>query len=344
MRREVAKKQTQRAQIAAIVLLAVAGGVLVMPSLFVSRASEPETSPAAPKVALSKVTTTAELTTAALSQQDISEILEGIRPPAPPVSQVEATPVTPDQPVQPPVAEAPWRYIGVILGPSREAHRAIVTVGDSQRMLSEGEQVDQDRVDEITSDYLLVTGTGGAQRKIDMAARKRLDLVITPGGTGDEMNGVAAGSQPLTAEEQNKLDNAARLVLKDPATTAYVRSSKAELQGRELTDANVLGAQGEKIIRAMNRSGTVAPGSNSRSGGDGDGSMLNSALGLRLAQLRRLRDTGQLTAAEYAQRAAEANAAANDQLPPTNPPPPPPAPAPVNPNGAGGGTTTTGSR
>lgn len=323
MRREVANQRTRRAQITAVVLVAVAGGVLAMPSLFAPSEDE------AVGVALAGTPkpppppTSAELTTAALAEQDIGRILEGVRPPRPAVTETEPVATKPDEPPPEPVAEAPWRYIGVILGPTRESHRAIVTVGESQKMLSEGESVDQDRVDEITDEYLLVTGAGGAQRKIEMVARKRADIIITSGGTGQEMSGLLTSEVPLTPDEQNKRNLEIQRQLKDQASAAFVRVTKAEQRGRAPTDANALGPRGEKILQAMNKGGRSSGLNDGFESFEGGGAF-TSAMTQQIAQLRRLRDTGQITAAEFAQRVAEVKAAANDQAPPSPAPPPTP--------------------
>lgn len=352
MRREVAQQRTRRAQITAVILVVIAGGVFAMPGLFSPAAGEVEATPPAAKPKVTAVPTSAEQTTAALAQVDIKQILEAVRPPRPSRVEAPVAPAKPDEPAPPAVAEAPWRYIGVILGQTREAHRAIVTVGESQRMLREGETVDQDRVDEITEEYLLVTGAGGAQRKIEMVARMRADIVITTASTGAEMTGLLVEDAPLTPEEQRVRDRDIQRQLKDQAHAAVVRISKAEQRGRAPTDANVLGPRGEKILQAMNKGG--------RSSGVNDGfesfeseGAFTSAMTQQIAQLRRLRDSGQITPAEFAQRVTQIKARANDQEPPpTTPGTAPPAPQPITPPGTGGvdansvgtGTTVTGPR
>lgn len=324
MRREVAHQRTRRAQITAVVLVIIAGGALAMPSIF--GPGEDETVGGAVTTAAKPTPppTSAELTSAALAQQDIGQILEGVRPPRPPAVETEPVATKPDEPAAEPVAEAPWRYIGVILGPTRESHRAIVTVGESQKMLSEGESVDQDRVDEITGEYLLVTGAGGVQRQIDMVARKRAEIIITSGGTGQEMSGLAVEERPLTFDEQRLRNLEIQRQLKDQANSAFVRVTKAEKRGRAPTDANALGPRGDKILQAMNKGGRSS-GVNDSYESFESGGAFTSALTQQIAQLRRLRDTGQITGAEFAERVAIVKAAANDQ------PPPPQTPTPVPP-------------
>ncbi len=167
MNRNHARRTSRNAQIAGVVLLLAAGGLLAIPS---SVWSVPAPAPAA-KVSgveapvASRSTGLPDADTLAMSLDGIAPQMASEAPPPPP-------PDAPKTEEEPPMHVEPaqeWRYLGGIFGGTQ--NRAIVAVGDAQKFVKAGDTVEQALVVAIMPEYLTIE-ENGKQRYVALADRK----------------------------------------------------------------------------------------------------------------------------------------------------------------------------
>jgi hypothetical protein len=246
MHRELAKSRTRTAQLLAGGLVAGAVLVATVPGSLLDGGSgdAPETNvtAAAPVKAAASPAPTASLA----DPRAVAAALDGIAPPPPVAPPKIAEANVPTEAPAPVVAAppAPWRFIGVIVGQTRENHRAFVALSDSkQKMVREGDKIDSDTVDEIHGRYLLVTGADGAQRRVDIGVPERAKIAVVATSTGSANADAAAlaaaragqvdeGYKPSPEEIEflrKEIEAGTFAAYIDPSLTNYAMKSPEEI-------------------------------------------------------------------------------------------------------------------
>jgi hypothetical protein len=199
MQRSKVNTYTRRAQIGGVALLLLSTGLAVAPGSWASawsRAEAPAPAPApvttatAPKVEPVDAVELASLLAIAAPEMPRED------PPAPAVA--EAGPGK-GETAAPPPPPPRWRYIGSILAPTWK--RAIVVVGEQQKMVLEGDAIDdKTTVVAIASDHLLVR-ENGVEREEALAPRQAqpegAKTAAAPGDKADPNNPAAHGGRSV---------------------------------------------------------------------------------------------------------------------------------------------------
>lgn len=102
-----------------------------------------------------------------------------------------------DKPAAPP-PPPPWRYIGSITNASYR--RAIMVINDSQKLLAEGDKVDDSTLIEINSDYLVLRDGTGAERQVMLAPKQIVTLQLV-GAAPPAKGGQPVGRTPAEEED-----------------------------------------------------------------------------------------------------------------------------------------------
>ncbi|MBL8991644.1 MAG: hypothetical protein JNJ48_08710 [Phycisphaerae bacterium] len=173
-----AKRSTRRVQVAAAVLTVAAGALAMLPVSGAAREStgSPDVAgrPPARQRPVDPVPEIAELSSA----------LTRVAPPAPKVEPAavaggEKGPEAGPEAAAPPPAPPAWRYIGSITNAAYR--RAIVVVGDRQKLVAENETIDGGTtLVSITPEYLLVR-EGEKEREVPLAPKVTPTLQVVTG-------------------------------------------------------------------------------------------------------------------------------------------------------------------
>ena len=115
--------------------------------------------------------------TAALDSAELAAHLNKTAPVVP-VTKIKEVAAKPGEAPPPPPPPPPpvWRYIGAIMfGIDR---RAIVVVSEKQQIAKVGDTIDGSELKVIEADYLIVTDSSGADKRIDVAPRQTRALSV----------------------------------------------------------------------------------------------------------------------------------------------------------------------
>lgn len=115
--------------------------------------------------------------TAALDSAELAAHLNKTAPVVPVTKAKEVAAKPGEAPPPPPPPPPPvWRYIGAIMfGADR---RAIVVVNEKQQIAKVGDTIDGSKLNAIEADFLIVSDSAGADKRIDLAPRQTRALTV----------------------------------------------------------------------------------------------------------------------------------------------------------------------
>ncbi len=173
MHQFLAKRHLRNARLMAAGLLGLGGAFLILPTGLGGNAVSTDPAAANPAGTTTPAGTTrpsaeaAPTTIAGADPADLAGLLNVLaapvpKPPPAPVASTDPTPETPPAPVA-----AAIRFAGSILGPSYR--RAILVINEQQRMVAEGDAVENETVDAIHADRVVLRTADGERREVGLA-------------------------------------------------------------------------------------------------------------------------------------------------------------------------------
>lgn len=168
--RSHARRSTRLAQAGAIALAAAATALLVLPVSKALSPSMPEIKPPEPTIVVPVSAPPIDISSASavleqLNKREAHETHAATPDSAAPVAEA-ATPDAAQPEAPPPSTE--WTYLGAVMSPSHKY--ALVRMGSAgeQALIPEGSSRDGFKLDEVQATHILLTDSGGLQKRIDL--------------------------------------------------------------------------------------------------------------------------------------------------------------------------------
>lgn len=251
MHQSLAKRHLRNARLMAAGLLGLGGLFLILPTGLGGSAA-PAAAPLPAGGSPSGTTTrpapaTAPATIAGADPSDLAGLLNTLAAPVPKPVPVTVAPTETTLDVPPTPVVAAVRFAGSILGPSYR--RAILVINEQQRMVAEGDAVENETVDAIHADRVVLRNADGERREVGLAE-------VTGATASAYLAKPATASMPAAAapvfNNPNPNPYGATAFATPAARTSGLRASEVRKAAAER------GVDPSQIIRE--RMGVAAPG------------------------------------------------------------------------------------